>query len=55
MADLIDGLYYVNIHSTFRPGGEIRGQILLVPEPGTAVLLALGIIGLAARRRSIAA
>ena len=54
MADLINGLYYVNIHSTFRPGGEIRGQILLVPEPSTAALVGLG-IGLLAvvRRRSL--
>lgn len=51
MADLINGLYYVNIHSTFQPGGEIRGQILLVPEPGTAALVGLGIGLLAAARR----
>jgi hypothetical protein len=55
MADLINGLYYVNIHSSFAPGGEIRGQILLVPEPGTGALVALGIMGLAVRRRSVAA
>jgi hypothetical protein len=55
MADLINGLYYVNIHSTFAPGGEIRGQILLVPEPSTSALLGLG-MGLLAgvRRRAIA-
>jgi hypothetical protein len=53
MADLLDDLYYVNIHSTFRPGGEIRGQIVQVPEPGSVVLLACGGLGLivAASRR----
>jgi hypothetical protein len=31
--DLLGGLYYVNIHSTFKTGGEIRGQILGCPVP----------------------
>jgi len=38
------GLAYVNIHTTFRPGGEIRGQLSKVstpvPEPGTYVAMA---------------
>lgn len=28
LQQLLDGLWYVNIHSTFRPGGEIRGQVV---------------------------
>ncbi len=27
-ADLIAGLWYINVHSTNSPGGEIRGQVL---------------------------
>ncbi len=47
LQNLLDGNTYINIHSQFFPGGEIRGQ--LVPVPGAGVLLAMG--GLLASRR----
>ena len=54
--DLLAGLWYINIHSTRDPGGEIRGQVVRVRTPdsgATAVLLCLGLVGLAALRRKI--
>ena len=55
-ADLNNSLWYVNIHDSTFPGGEIRGQILPVPEPSTLVLTALGLGGLViwkVRRRGV--
>ena len=37
---------YLNIHTTFRPGGEIRGFLTQVPEPATLALLCFGLVGL---------
>jgi hypothetical protein len=43
LTQLNSGLWYVNIHTSPNfGGGEIRGQIVLVPEPSSAVLLILG-------------
>ena len=46
---ILAGDSYINIHTTFRPGGEIRGQIL--PEPSTFAVAAVGLGALAMRRR----
>ena len=43
-ADLLADLWYINIHTTLEPGGEIRGQVLRVPEP-TAVSMLLAAFG----------
>lgn len=50
---LLDGRAYFNIHTTFRPGGEIREFLALVPMPGTLALVVAGLAGLgvALRRR----
>jgi hypothetical protein len=52
--DIEAGKYYVNVHTTRYPGGEIRGQIEMVPEPGSMVMGTLAAGGLAwlIRRRS---
>lgn len=47
MTGLTNGLWYVNIHSNNFPGGEIRGQLTAVPEPGTLLLLGAGLLSVA--------
>ena len=46
---IAEGKAYWNIHSSFGPGGEIRGFLTPVPEPGTLALAGLGALGLMAR------
>lgn len=48
---LLNGRAYVNIHTSTYPGGEIRGQLYVVPEPGTLMLLGAGLVTVASRLR----
>ena len=41
-AAMASGKAYLNIHTSVVPGGEIRGFLVPVPEPGTLALLGLG-------------
>jgi len=47
------GKAYLNIHTSFVPGGEIRGFLAPVPEPGSYALMLAGLagIGWVARKR----
>lgn len=46
IVQLNSGLWYLNVHSTAFGGGEIRGQILPVPEPSVMALAGLGLGGM---------
>jgi hypothetical protein len=42
---------YFNIHTSFRSGGEIRGNLAPIPEPSAMLLLTCGVTSLAFARR----
>lgn len=42
LPQILAGLSYINFHTVQFAGGEIRGQIIAAPEPGTIALFALG-------------
>lgn len=51
LAGMSGGTAYFNIHTTAFPGGEIRGFLHKVPEPGTLALALVALVGLIAARR----
>jgi hypothetical protein len=51
-AQLAAGQFYVNIHTNNNGGGEIRGNLVPIPEPSAAaMILALGALTIGKRRR----
>ena len=51
-AAMADGKAYWNIHSTYSAGGEVRGFLTQVPEPGTLALAGLAAVGMVLRTRN---
>ena len=52
LGNITEGRSYVNFHSSQFPGGELRGALMAVPEPGTyALILCGGLMLLATARR----
>lgn len=48
------GEAYVNLHTAMFPPGEIRGQIMAIPEPASWAMMVLGfgVVGFAVRQRA---
>jgi hypothetical protein len=53
VAALLDGRFYINVHTGANGAGEIRGNLVPIPEPAGAVLgMAAGSVLLLRRRRA---
>ena len=51
VADLLNGLFYINVHTLANGGGELRGNLVqVVPEPSSMLVLGLSGIAILVRR-----
>jgi hypothetical protein len=50
LPNILSGNSYINFHTTQFGGGEIRGALQVVPEPGTWLMIGLGTIAVVRRR-----
>jgi len=51
IGNLLSGDIYINVHTPGNGGGEIRGQLYVIPEPAAVGLAGLAVLGIAAARR----
>lgn len=52
LGKMASNLTYLNVHTSTFPGGEVRGDLRLVPEPASMIVLGLGAVALIRKRRN---
>ena len=51
IASLMSGNMYLNVHTAANGGGELRGNLVAVPEPSSLAVIGLASIAFVSRRR----
>ena len=51
VSDLLAGFFYINVHTAANPGGEIRGNLTVIPLPAAAYLFISALGGLVVAKR----